>query len=199
MPIRLSALVFASSSSEVAHRLQGPQAERSTNPDFQTIRFRASSSHARDVSSDVYFLSVPPGDAHESGERGPSDYDIRNTFAGAVSYDIPSPRDGIAKPILGGWSTDSIVYARSAPPVNVVTGQDPFNTGFLSGACGVTRPNLIQGGPLYLDESNVPIVIYFTGFECEMPVGASNLKAVQFAAQCSINKEGGNSWIMLLT
>src|SRR5580692_7916724 len=156
MPIRLSALVFASSSSEVAHRLQGPHAERSTNPDFQTIRFRASSSHARDVSSDVYFLSVPPGDAHESGERGPSDYDIRNTFAGAVSYDIPSPRDGIAKPILGGWSTDSIIYTRSASPVNVVTGQDPFNTGFLSGAYGVTRPNLVPGLSLYLNESNAP-------------------------------------------
>jgi hypothetical protein len=109
-----------------------------------------------DVSSDVYFLSVPPGDSPGSGERGPSDYDIRNTFAGAVSYDIPSPRKGLAKPILGGWSTDSIIYSRSAPPVNVVTGQDPFNTGFLSGAYGVTRPNLVAGVPLYLDESNAP-------------------------------------------
>ena len=109
-----------------------------------------------DVSSDVYFLSVPPGDSPESGERGPSDYDIRNTFSGAVSYDIPGPREGAAKPILGGWSTDSIIYIRSAPPVNVVTGQDPFNTGFLSGAYGVTRPNLVPGVSLYLNESNAP-------------------------------------------
>ena len=109
-----------------------------------------------DVSSDVYFLSVPPGDSPESGERGPSDYDIRNTFSGAVSYDIPGPREGIAKPILGGWSTDSIIYTRSASPVNVVTGQDPFNTGFLSGAYGVTRPNLVPGLSLYLNESNAP-------------------------------------------
>jgi TonB dependent receptor/Protein of unknown function (DUF1275) len=109
-----------------------------------------------DVSSDVYFLSIPPGDSPESGERGPSDYDIRNTFSSAVSFDIPSPREGLAKPILGNWSTDSIIYARSAPPVNVVTGQDPFNTGFLSGAYGVTRPNLIPGVPPYLNEPNAP-------------------------------------------
>ena len=32
------------------------------------------------------------------------------------------------KSIFGNWSTDSIVYARSAPPVNVVTGQNPFGT-----------------------------------------------------------------------
>ena len=98
-----------------------------------------------DVSSDVYFVSVPPGVSPSSQERGPSDYDIRNTFAGAVSYDIPGPGSGVWKSILGHWSTDSIIYARSAMPVNVVTGLDPFDTGFLSGAYGVARPDLIPG------------------------------------------------------
>ena len=58
--------------------------------------------------------------------------------------------------ILGSWSTDSIIYVRSAPPVNVVTGQDTFNTGFLSGAFGVARPNLVPGVPLYLNEPRSP-------------------------------------------
>ena len=69
-------------------------------------------------------LNVPPGDS--SSERGSSDYDIRHTFSGAVSYNIPAPGGGIWKSIFGNWSTDSIVYARTAPPVNVVTGQNPF-------------------------------------------------------------------------
>ena len=107
-----------------------------------------------DVSSDVYFVSVPPGVSPSSQERGPSDYDIRNTFAGAVSYDIPGPGSGVWKSILGHWSTDSIIYARSAMPVNVVTGLDPFDTGFLSGAYGVARPDLIPGVALYLPDSN---------------------------------------------
>jgi hypothetical protein len=109
-----------------------------------------------DASSDVYFLNVPPGDTSPGQERGPSDYDIRHTFSGAVSYNIPAPSNGALKQILGGWSTDSIIYARSAPPVNIVTGQDAFNTGDLSGAFGVTRPNLVPGMPLYLHESSAP-------------------------------------------
>jgi hypothetical protein len=62
-----------------------------------------------DVSSDVYFLNVPPGQSPSSGERGSSDYDIRHTFSSAISYDIPGPGSGIWKSILGNWSTDSII------------------------------------------------------------------------------------------
>jgi hypothetical protein len=107
-----------------------------------------------DASSDAYYLNVPPGDSPSSQERGSSDYDIRHTFSGAVSYNIPAPGGWIWKSILGNWSTDSIVYARSAPPVNVVTGTNPFG-GFLSGASSVQRPNLVPGVPLWISDPNV--------------------------------------------
>ena len=68
-----------------------------------------------DASSDAYYLNVPPGDSLLS-ERGSSDYDIRHTFSGAISYNIPAPGSGIWKAIFGNWSTDSIVYARSRAP-----------------------------------------------------------------------------------
>src|SRR5579863_5588263 len=74
-----------------------------------------------DVSSDVYFVSIPGQYVPFSQERGSSDYDIRHTFSGAISYNIPAPFRGLWKAVLGNWSTDSIIYARSAPPVNVVT------------------------------------------------------------------------------
>jgi hypothetical protein len=106
-----------------------------------------------DVSSDAYFLNVPPG-ASPSSNRGSSDFDIRQTFSGAISYNIPAPASGLAKSILGNWSTDSIVYARTAPPVNVVTGQNPFG-GLLSGASSVQRPNLVSGVPLWISGPNV--------------------------------------------
>jgi hypothetical protein len=106
-----------------------------------------------DASSDANYLNVPPGDS--PSERGSSDYDIRHTFSGAVSYNIPAPGGGIWKAIFGNWSTDSIVYARSAPPVNVVTGLDPFNTEVLSGAYGAVRPNLISGAPLWIANPDV--------------------------------------------
>jgi hypothetical protein len=87
-----------------------------------------------DASSDANYLNVPVGDSNS--ERASSDYDIRQTFSGAISYNIPAPGSAFWKAIFGNWSTDSIVYARSAPPVNVVTGLDPFG-GLLSGASSV--------------------------------------------------------------
>ena len=108
-----------------------------------------------DVSSDVYFVNVPPGVEPPGEDRGSSDYDIRQTFAGAVSYNIPGPGSGIWNSILGHWSTDSIIYARSATPVNVVTGKNPFG-GVLSRARSVQRPNVVTGIPFYLDEPNAP-------------------------------------------
>ena len=102
-----------------------------------------------DVSSDVNYQNVPLGQSLSSSERGPSDYDIRNTFSGAVSYDIPGPGKGVLKQVFGNWSTDSIIYARSAPPVNVVTGQNPFSDSVLSGPDSVQRPDVVPGVPFY--------------------------------------------------
>ena len=105
-----------------------------------------------DVSSDANFQNVPLAASPASAERGPSDNDIRNTLSGALSYDIPGPRNGILKRMFASWSTDSIIYVRSSPPVNVVTGQNPFGSasGALAGAASVQRPNVVNGMPFYL-------------------------------------------------
>jgi len=107
-----------------------------------------------DVSSDVNYQNVPLAQA--LSERGPSDYDIRNTFSAAISYDIPGPSAGVLKQIVGNWSTDSIIYARSAPPVNVVTGQNPYAGSVLSGADSVQRPDVVPGVPFYLSQASAP-------------------------------------------
>jgi hypothetical protein len=53
----------------------------------------------------------------------PSDFDIRNSFAAAISYEAPTPSWGrVGKAILGGWAVDGIVRASSAPPINVTVG-----------------------------------------------------------------------------
>jgi len=111
-----------------------------------------------DVSSDANFQNVPLNASPASAERGPSDYDIRHTFSGAVSYDIPGPRKSVLKQVFGSWSTDSIIYARSAPPVNVVTGKNPFGpaSGTLAGAASVQRPNVVPGVPFYLPAPGQP-------------------------------------------
>jgi hypothetical protein len=109
-----------------------------------------------DVSSDVNYQNVPLGESPSSAERGPSDYDIRHTFSGALSYDIPGPTRGALKQVLGNWSADTIIYARSAPPVNVVTGQNPFPGSALSGSDSVQRPDVVPAVPFYLHEPGAP-------------------------------------------
>jgi len=107
-----------------------------------------------DGSFDALALNVPQGKPTSSQDRGSSDFDIRHTFSGAVSYNIPALGSGIWKSIFGSWSTDSIVYARTASPVNVVTGLDAFGVS-LSGASSVQRPDLVSGVPLWISDPNV--------------------------------------------
>ena len=108
-----------------------------------------------DVSSDGNYFNLAARYAPLSVERGPSDYDIRHTFSAAFTYDIPSAAGGIWKQVLGNWSADSIVYARSALPVNVVTGKNPFPGASGTGANGSVRPDLVAGVPLWIDDPNV--------------------------------------------
>jgi hypothetical protein len=108
-----------------------------------------------DVSSDSYFAIVPAADLAASQERGSSDSDIRQTFSGALSHSIPAPGSGIWRTILGNWSTDSTIYARTGLSVNVVTGNDPWPAGVQFGAFGAERPDLISGVPLWIADPNV--------------------------------------------
>jgi hypothetical protein len=79
-------------------------------------------------------------------DRGNSDFDIRHSFTAGATYDLPFPRSHkVAHTILGGWSLDSFVLARSAPPVNIVGA-----TFFAAGTIFSPRPNVNPGVPLEL-------------------------------------------------
>ena len=65
-----------------------------------------------DVSSGSNILNVPPGVTTLSN-RGSSDYDIRHTFSGAISYNIPSPRPEWRRQLReAGRSTRSFMSGR---------------------------------------------------------------------------------------
>jgi hypothetical protein len=69
---------------------------------------------------------------------------------------LPHGYQTLLKQLFGNWSTDSIIYTRSAPPVNVVTGQNPFAGSVLSGASSVQRPDVVPGVPFYIYPSGAP-------------------------------------------
>jgi len=80
-------------------------------------------------------------------ERGPSDFDVRHTLSGYVSYELPAPfASGFANLLTRKWSIDSVFNVRSAAPVNVVYAV-PTSFGFL-----YIRPDVIAGVPLYLND-----------------------------------------------
>ena len=141
---------------------------------LQTL-FSCTWGHSIDnVSADGNFLNVPLGESSGTSERGPSDYDLRNTLSGAVTYDIPGPKRGVLRQIFGNWSTDSIIYVGSAPPVNVVTGSNPYPDTSLSGADSVQRPNVVLGVPFYLHPPGTPggKVINASAFTTPVPAAA---------------------------
>lgn len=93
-------------------------------------------------------LRLPPAQ-----DRGPSDFDVRHAASGAISYQLPAPFENeFARRVFGGFAVDSIFRARSATPVNVLTGRDPFGVGLTS----VARPDVLAGVPLYLDDAQAP-------------------------------------------
>src|SRR5262249_47258673 len=79
-------------------------------------------------------------------DRGNSNFDIRHSFTSGVTYDMPSPgSQEVVHSIFSGWSLDTFVLARSAPPVDVVGA-----TSFAGGIVLAPRPNVNPGVPLEL-------------------------------------------------
>jgi hypothetical protein len=98
------------------------------------------------------YLSTPTSVANPNIDRGNSDFDIRHAFTAGVTYNLPSPESNkMAHVALGGWSVDSFIFARTAPPVNVVGGLV-----FADGIALYPRPDVVPGVPLVLYGSQYP-------------------------------------------
>jgi len=112
-------------------------------------------SHSIDIAStDAAFtyLNTQAAVANPNADRGDSDFDIRHSFTAGVTYNLPSPESNkFGRAALGGWSVDSFIFVRTAPPVNII--------GALSLAAGnffYPRPDVVPGVPLELYGSQYP-------------------------------------------
>jgi hypothetical protein len=114
-------------------------------------------SHSIDDGSTASFVNPTntfvPG-INPNANRGPSDFDVRNAFSAAVSYDIPgSGSKAFLRAISRGWSLENIIQARSAPPVDVY--YEFLQNGFVRSFTRI-RPDIIPGVPAYLSGSQYP-------------------------------------------
>jgi len=108
-------------------------------------------SHSIDNASNDSIANPPSMMIDPRLDRASSDFDVRHSFAGAITYNIPNPAFGtFVKQLLREWSVDGIITARSAAPVDVFFQRDlgfgPFNF----------RPDLIPGVPIYLKNPTFP-------------------------------------------
>jgi Carboxypeptidase regulatory-like domain/TonB dependent receptor/TonB-dependent Receptor Plug Domain len=82
----------------------------------------------------------------------PSDYDIRQSIAGAVSYEIPSPAWGRAgRAILKGWAVDGLVRVLTAPPINVTVHGIAPTTGYFT-----TQADVVPGQTEWIADPTQP-------------------------------------------
>ena len=82
----------------------------------------------------------------------PSDFDIRNSIAGAVSYELPAPAWGrIGNAILRGWAIDGLVRVSSAPPINIVELVISPTVGAYR-----TQAQIVPGQPFWIPDSTQP-------------------------------------------
>lgn len=125
------------------------QFDRRLSRGLQALASYTFSKSTDDASSETTLFA--PGDKIDPKiDRGPSDFDVRHSFAAAVTYNIPAPKFGaIGKAVLGGWATDIIYKARTATPVDVYTGREFF------GSYTASRPDLVPGVPLYINDPSV--------------------------------------------
>ena len=84
------------------------------------------------------------------GNRGPSDFDIRQVFSTGLTYDLQVGKTNrLGDAILKGWSTENTIQIRTALPVDVVDG----NFFAFHGGEAEVRPDVVPDKAVYLHGS----------------------------------------------
>ncbi|HEV2274986.1 MAG TPA: carboxypeptidase regulatory-like domain-containing protein, partial [Acidobacteriaceae bacterium] len=81
-------------------------------------------------------------------DRGPADFDFRNTFSASYVWDLPRLVNGTRplRAILNDWETTGIFQAQSGGPVTVVAGSDRSQTGLLQDRAQTVSGQYALGG-----------------------------------------------------
>lgn len=109
-------------------------------------------SHSIDNASNDLSIAAPGLVFSQELFRGDSDFDVRNNFSTAISYNLPVPKfGGIGEAILKNWTFSTVFTARSGLPYTVFIQEiSPFGN-----VQAVRRPDL-TGQTLYIDDPGVP-------------------------------------------
>jgi len=113
-------------------------------------------SHALDNGSGVA-LPVPYYTVYNPDlDYGDSDFDVRNTFTNAITYELPKLKDGngALKYLTNGWAVDSLFRSNTAAPLTVTTGIYSYGLEWNTTAVN-QRPDRVAGQPVWVADSSV--------------------------------------------
>jgi len=95
-------------------------------------------------SSDASLLWAGAGSA-AANDVGSSDFDLRHSFTGSVSYQF-------ARGPLKAWRAEAIFRARSGFPITVLESEQYSGIAFVN----AFRPNFLGGNPLWIPDASAP-------------------------------------------
>jgi hypothetical protein len=134
-------------------------------------------SHSLDNASSDVAVGLSNTIISAANDYASSDFDVRHSFSGAVTYALPSTgATGLASRLTRDWFIDGVVVARSGFPFNaLVLGTSPDPGGYVT-----TRPDLVPGQPFWISDPTAP--------------GGKSLNPAAFAAPSTIRQgtEGRN-------
>lgn len=110
-------------------------------------------SHSLDNASSDVIASLPSNVISAANDYGSSDFDVRHSFSGAITYAIPAAvKSGPMNLLTKGWSIDTVIVARSGFPFSarvLLASPDP-------GAVVTSRPDLVPNQPFWISDSAAP-------------------------------------------
>jgi len=108
-----------------------------------------------DTASDntvFYTATALSGLPNPEVNKGLSDFDVRNNFTAAVSYELPAPqRRKFARGLLEGWAVDGLVMARGGLPISILS-----PGGVIGGVPQNVMADLVPDQRIWIFDSTVP-------------------------------------------
>src|ERR1700722_7605463 len=102
-------------------------------------------SHSFDSASNDLAEAVSNTVISEANDYASSDFDVRQTFSGAIAYDIPAvAKSGVLALVTKDWSVDTVIVARTGFPFSA------YSDGAFTISGATPRANLVPGQPLFL-------------------------------------------------
>jgi hypothetical protein len=99
-------------------------------------------------SSDAYLVWGGSGPI----DRGSSDFDVRQSFSGALTYEAAPAGTRPLSRLFGGWALDGLLRARSGFPITVQESEEYIGIALTN----AFRPDWVYGQPLWINDPAAP-------------------------------------------